>query len=172
MSVKKGVFTVLLFSGVSLWVYLYQSSPTKPKQTRKSFLQSEYTARGVIDRTIQLKINYQKAKINSERVEISAEISLPFDYSDKLNFKWKLGENVSLIEGEQTGAINGIRKDEKRKIKILVTGFSKENNHHIGFEVYGIRNGKTIFADSLIASDLENTFENTVQQVEKIKASE
>ena len=63
----------------------------------------------------------------------------------------------------------GSSLNESKKISISVTGFSKENNHHIGFEIYGIKNGKNVYGDALIASDIENTFENVVQNVEKIK---
>ena len=150
---------------------MLQNSQAKPLQSKKSFLQSEFSGHGVVNRIIRLKLNFENAKSDSEQVAVTAQISMPFEYTDKLFFKWKLGENVVLASGQLTGEVNSVLKDEKKTITIFVTGFSKEINHHIGFEVSGIKNGKTIFADALIASDLENTFENTVRQVEKIKAS-
>ena len=127
---------------------------------------------GVVNRIIQLKLKFTEAKLNSEKVKVTAEVSMPFDFSEKLYFKWKLGPDVVLAEGELTGSIDGVLKNEVKKVTFTVTGFSKENNHQIGFEIYGIKKGKNVYGDALIASDLENTFENIVQNVEKIKASQ
>lgn len=171
MSVKKGIFASIIFLGLGLSVYFYQQK-NKPALHRPVFLQSKFSSKGVVDRIIQLKMNFEKAKLNSEKVEISAEVQMPFDFNDKLYFRWKLGQDVILAEGELSGEINGLFKNEVKKVSLWVTGFSKENNHHIGFEIYGIKNGKNIYGDALIASDIENTFENIVQNVEKIKASE
>lgn len=171
MPIKKGFIVSVLFLSVAFSWYFYQNT-RKPQKISSSFLQSEFTGKGVVDRTIQLKLNFDKKNLNSELVEISAEVRLPFDFNDKLFFRWKLGQDVFLIDGNLNGQVDGLLKNETKKVIITVTGFSKESNHHIGFEIYGIKNGKNIFADGLIASDLENTFENTVQNVEKIKASQ
>ena len=168
---KKGIFASIVFISASFAVYFYQHA-NKNIRYSPAFLQSKFSSKGVVDRIIQLKINFEKAQLNSEKVKISAEVHMPFDFNDKLYFRWKLGQDVILSEGELTGEINGLLKNEPKKLLIWVTGFSKENNHHIGFEVYGIKNGKNIYGDTLIASDIENTFENIVQNVEKIKASE
>lgn len=170
MSIKKGIFASIIFISASLAVYFYQQK-NKAALYRPVFLQSKFSSKGVADRIIQLNMNFEKAELNSEKIEISAEVQMPFDFNDKLYFRWKLGQDVILSEGELTGEINGLFKNEPKKLSIWVTGFSKENNHHVGFEVYGIKNGKNIYGDALIASDIENTFENIVQNVERIKAS-
>lgn len=169
MSIKKGIVgSAFLVSAVFIFLYFQNKSIRQPP--RDQFLQSKFTSKGVVDRVIKLKLNSDKASSNSEKVEISAEFKLAFDFSDQLHYRWKLGPYVMLVEGELSGQVNGLTGNVTKKLTITVTGFSKETNHQVGFEISGIKNGKNIFADGLIASDMENTFENIVQNVEKIKA--
>lgn len=172
MSIKKWAVASFIFlnSGLLL-IYVYSNNKT-PTHFSRALLQSKFTSKGVVNRTIQVKLNFDKKQSNSEKVEISAEVSMPFDFTGKLYFKWKLGQDVILSNGELSGEIHGLLKGESKKIYLVVTGFSNEINHHIRFEVTGLKDGKNIYGDALIASDLENTFENTVQNVEKIKASQ
>lgn len=169
MSIKMGIISSVFFASAILTFFFFQNTK-KIQPPRAQFLQSKFTAKGVVDRIIQLKLNADEASSNSEKVEITAELKLPFDFNDQLHFRWKLGQDVVLIEGAQNGQVNGLNGNESKKLTIVVTGFSKESNHQVGFEISGIKNGKNIFADGLIASDPENTFENIVQNVEKIKA--
>ena len=152
MSIKRGLIAAVLFATAGLSVFFINKKTLLPPPL--GFLQSQFTSKGVVNRVIQLKLNYEEVKLNSERAGVFAEIKMPFDFSDKLYFKWKLGQDVILAEGELTGEINGLLKDEAKKIFLTVTGFSKENNHHIGFEIYGVKNGNRIYGDALIASDL------------------
>lgn len=135
--------------------------------------QSVFTSKGVSTRLLKVILNYDSVKSDSEVAEITANVSMPFDYNSTLNYKWKLGEGVSLADASaERGVIQGMRGGQEIQIKIKVTGFSLEKNHHIAFEVTGSLNGRNIHGQALIASDAENTFENTVKNVEQIKASQ
>ena len=171
MSVKKYVLIILLLLIFGV-VGHYSKNLDVSSQSSKTprFLQSQFSSKGVVDRVIQLKLNFETVQSNSEMAEVVAHVQMPFDFKDKLYFKWKLGEGVVLSVGELSGELNGLLKNEPKKIYLKVTGFSQEINHQIGFEIFGIRNNKKIYADALVASNLESTFENTVQNVEKIKA--
>lgn len=171
MSVKKCTLIILLLLIFGV-VGHYSKNLDVSFQSSKAprFLQSQFSSKGVVDRVIQLKLNFETVQSNSEMAEVVAHIQMPFDFKDKLYFKWKLGEGVVLSVGELSGELNGLLKNEPKKIYLKVTGFSQEINHQIGFEIFGIRNNKKIYADALVASNLESTFENTVQNVEKIKA--
>ena len=171
MSIKKGFIIAAVFLGSTVFTFLYFQNSSKSRLPRGQFLQSKFTGKGVVDRVIQLKLISEEAVANSEKVQISAEFMLPFDFDEQLHFRWKLGQDVILIDGALSGQVNGLTKNITKKLTLVVTGFSKETNHQVGFEISGIKNGKNIFADGLIASDLENTFENIVQNVEKIKAA-
>lgn len=169
MSIKKGIIgSVFLASAILTFFYFQNTKERLPP--RAQFLQSKFTGKGIVDRVIQLKLNADNANSNSEKVEITAEFKLAFDFNDQLHYRWKLGQDVMLVDGVLSGQVNGLTGNESKKLTITVTGFSKETNHQVGFEISGIKNGKNIFADGLIASDMENTFENIVQNVEKIKA--
>lgn len=176
MPLKKWAWPLFLLLGSGLSVYMFSDylsvNQRAPSRVSPGFLQSKFTSKGVVNRIVQIELNFTEAAMNSEKAEISAEVRMPFDFNEKLYFKWHLGPDVILSAGELTGEIQGLLKGLPQKLHLTVTGFSKENNHHIRLEVRGTRNGKNIYGDALIASDLENTFENTVQNVEKIKSSQ
>ncbi len=170
-TIKKGLIVSILLISAGLSFYFFQQ-PNAFSRPPSDFLQSKFSSKGVVDRIIQLRLNYDKVELDSEKAAVTAEINMPFDFNDKLFFKWKLGQDVVLTDGEISGEISTLLKNETKKVMISVSGFSKENNHQIGFEIYGVKNGKKIFGDAMITSDIESTFENTVQNVEKIKASQ
>lgn len=135
-------------------------------------LQSQFSSKGVSNRLLRIKINFDEAERDNEIIEVTAEITTPFDFKQSLNYKWKFGDGVVLLDGPATGEVLELLKNDSAKVRIKVRGFSKEVNHQLGFEIYGTLNGRRVHGDSLVASDLENTFENTVQNVERIKASQ
>ncbi len=173
MSIKKPqlIFLTIMLIGFGLYQF------TKPQTLiRRSFssqpVVSEYSAHGIIDRLIDLKIETSnlKSKDAAMKAEIMASLSLPFNFDDELHYKWTLGQNVILKEGDLEGTVGpGFQKDQVSKIKIIVQGFSAENLRHIGFEVWGKRNDRRLFADGLISSQKENSFEDIVQNVGRLK---
>ena len=58
------------------------------------------------------------------------------------------------------------------KITIEVFGFTQDENRHIGFEIGGQRKLRIVHGESLLASRVDKTFENIVQNVERIKLEE
>lgn len=167
--VSLGIFAGLVYLGATYFNHKNFSWPRKFKPLPP---QSVFTSKGVSSRLLKVVMEYDKVESNSETAEVTATVTMPFDYNDKLNFRWKLGEGVTQHEGMLTGEIQGMRAGEEAKVRISVKGFSLMENHHIAFEIYGTLNGRAIHGQSLIASDVESTFENTVQNVEQIKASQ
>lgn len=122
---------------------------------------------------VSISYHFDEVNANSETAQVTTEISVPLDFKGKLRFKWALGDGVHLVDGTLSGVLEeGLAKGEKKKLSIKVTGFSKETNHHILFEVNGSKDGRNINGRILLASDKESTFEDVVQHVEKIKAEE
>lgn len=159
--------SVLVAVGIITFVYKKPSHTERPQR-----LTSMFSSKGVGDRIINLAMHADEVKTNEESAEVTVDISMPFSFDSSVYYKWKLGEGVSLIEGSQSGQLAGISHTEPLKLSIKVTGFSKQINHQVGFEIYGLKNGRKIYGDSIIASDKESTFEDIVQNVEKIKASQ
>lgn len=160
---------VLITGSVGYWTY--HKTRTAPKKS-PFILQSVFTSKGVVNRLIQIELQYETVKTHGEVAEIKALVSMPFNSPSTLNYKWKLGEGVSITEGSESGQIENLIKGESRIITLHVKGFGQESNHQIGFEVTGNRSGQALYGDAMIASDLENTFENTVQNVERLKANQ
>lgn len=164
------IVTVCIFEKDLIASFLNQDNRNlRNVKFQKNFLQSQFTSKGIINRTLQLQLKFKTVDLNSEPTKIEAAVSLPFDFNEKLYFKWKLGEGVVALENKISGELNGILKNEIKNISLSVTGFGKETNHQIGFEIYGVKNGKKIYADAVVSSNIEQTFENIVQNVEKIK---
>lgn len=173
MSIKKYLLFLILplVIGLTYFRVGHKNSPTYLPMS-KNFLRSSFSSKGIANRIINIQLNYNKVESDSEKVEVTANIHMPFDFNGQLHYRWKLSQGVSLLNGPLTGEISGLEKNQVKQIYLDVNGFSKSINRQIGFEVFAIKDGKTIYGDALIASDLENTFEDIVQNVEKIKASE
>lgn len=130
-----------------------------------SVARSEFTYRGQVERSIELKFNVEKNDVS----EISAVAMLPSNYNDELSFKWSLGEGVQLASGETAGQIKKIPENKKIKLQILVKGFNSETVRHIRFEILGLNPQHRVFADGIISNQQKNSFESIVKEVENYK---
>lgn len=170
MSVKKGAtlfFFILILGAATYQAFLPFTKTTTASvaSVAKPIHISQYSGRGVVDRVIHLDFKTKDSK------EVIAIVSMPFDFDGEIQYQWTLGENIDVIEGTLKGSLpTGLRKDHAQQIKLVVQGFDQNQLRHIGFEIWGDKNGRRIYADGLISSQQENSFENIVQNVEKIKA--
>ena len=130
-----------------------------------SISQSQFTYRGQIERSIELKFNVEKNDVS----EIYAVAILPTNYNDELSFKWSLGEGVLLTSGELEGKIIKIPDNKKIKLQILVKGFNTDIVKHIRFEILGLNPKHRVFADGIVSSNQKNSFESIVHEVENYK---
>ena len=162
---------VLIATGVSL-LLKERHDPLAAFKKRPPLRLSSFTTGGSAQKVLNVEMKFEEVQTNDEVAEIKAFVSLPFSYKNSLNYKWKLGQGVELVEGAAEGKVLELFAQQAHLISIKVKGFSKQENRHIGFEIFSQSQGRGIFGDALIASDIENTFENTVQNVERIKASE
>lgn len=176
MSIKKLQLSFLLVFVMGLGIY-HQPDRTY-YATQKNFIPhfniSQYSSRGPVDRIIHVEFktsSVHKVGFSSGLSEVTAFVSMPFDFSGPLHYKWTLGQNVSVIDGTLEGDLaNGIKKDTTQKVKLIVQGFDQTELRHIGFEISADKNGRRLYAEGLISSQKENSFEDIVQHVEKMKA--
>ena len=131
---------------------------------------STFTGQGQ-NQLIQLKLKQKSiATKDQEVVPLVASVSVPFDYPGELNYQWLLTENVILKEGQLNASLKNLEKNKIYSVEINVSGFSTLENRQVVFRVFGSINGHKISADGIIASKKEDTFEDIVKNVEKIKA--
>ncbi len=142
------------------------------KNEKPEILRSQFSSEGNGYRIVKIELDYTKVTTNKEAVEVKAFVTMPFSYNEKLKYRWRLGQDVELIAGALEGELENLIKGEAKIISLKVKGFSFETNRHIRLEVVGQNKTRAIYGDALIASDIENTFENTVQNVEHIKANQ
>jgi hypothetical protein len=126
---------------------------------------SEMTYRGLVKRNIGLKFNVEK----TDKTEITAQIELPQNYSEPLNYKWMLGKDVTLEYGNLSGEITNYEKNKPLFLKIIVQGFNNQTTKHIRFEIESKKMQQRIFADGIVSNHTENSFEKIVQEVEQYK---
>lgn len=170
--VKRLIISAVALVSLLFGYYFLKQNNSNVASHKSRFTQSGFTSKGVINRTIEISLDFESPTSDSEKTEITSSINLPFAFSEKLFYRWHLSEGVILKEGSLTGEIPGLIQNSPKKTSITVIGFSKNNNRQIKFEIYGFKNSQKIYGDAIISSDMENTFENAVQNVERIKASE
>ena len=170
MSIKKPQLILLVLFAVVFSIYQLNKVPSVRRSFASGINVSQYSSHGIVDRIINLKIETSRNAHTDSISEVAALISLPFDFDGELQYKWTLGQNLILKEGSLTGStIKSFQKDKPEKIYISVEGFTPDNLRHIGFEIYGMKNNRRIFADGLISSQKEKSFEKTVQRNSGIK---
>lgn len=158
----KFIFSILLF-------FLFSGCFDQKKQIKHGLSTipvSQFTYRGVVERTIKLTFSVDKG----ETSKIIARIETEYDYNYPLRFQWKLGQHIQLVNGSQLqGEIAQMRKNAPLEFEIAVTGFNSETPRFIKFEVIGSNPQKRIFADGLVSSKPEKSFEKIVQEIETYK---
>lgn len=125
---------------------------------------TEFSYRGAVDRSIKLKFNVQKSKTS----EIVAVAQLPENYNGPIQYKWFLGDGVQLEEGLLENKIDNFQKS-KLIAQIKVKGFTNDRLKHIRFEIFGEKSQRRLFADGIISSQQENSFEEIVKEIENYK---
>jgi len=157
-------YLILFISFISLC-----SCPQKTdlsKHGMKAVPTSEFGYRGPVQRTIDLKFDLDKGS----ETTIQAIVSVPYSNQSPHRFEWRLGEGVELIQGDLKGSVLFEQNNKKQKIKIVVKGFDEKNiRRFVRFEIFGEQQSRPTFADGIVSSDQENSFEKIVQEVENYK---
>lgn len=178
MSIKNN-FLILIICSIGFlggYFYISKSSQNKLDLDRRTVKKMGVPFGGALlpNNSNLIKISSEIAETSDENatVKINLILNASFDLPESLNYQFKLGENVALVEGDLEGTLaKGLKQNVNTNLSISVRGYSTIQNRHILFEIFGKQKGKFIRSSILLASDKENTFENTVQNVEKIKAS-
>ncbi len=153
------LFTLLL----SLLTGCYDEQP-KNKHGLSTIPLSQYTYRGVVDRSIDLKFKVEKGGVS----KLIARVETQYDYNAPLNFEWKLGEGVELSKGSLKGQLQNMKKGSPAEIELEVTGFTEGVAHFVRFEIMGTNPDKRAFVDGILNSQ-DKSFEKNVQEVEEYK---
>lgn len=152
-------FLLLFVSGC------YDDQPTN-KHGLSNIPLSQFTYRGIVDRSIQLRFDVDKGEVT----KIIARIETQYDYNFPLNFEWKLSQGVTLSSGQLKGQIENMKKGQPLEIELAVEGFSKDVPRFVRFEIIGTNPQKRAFVDGIVNSQ-EKSFEKIVQEIEEYKKS-
>lgn len=127
---------------------------------------TQFSYRGVVDRTIKLNFKIEKGAVS----KLIAHIETDYDYNFPLTYEWKLGEGVQVSSGSLKGQISSMQKNSPLEIELEVTGFSGDIARFARFEVIGSNSQKRAFADGILSSQ-DKSFEKIVQEIEEYKKS-
>lgn len=156
------IFITLL---LSLLTSCYDEQPQN-KHGLSTVPLSQFTYRGVVDRSLHLKFEVDRADIT----KITARVEAQYDYDFPLNYEWKVSEGVSVKSGDLKGQIAHLRKGAPIEIELSVSGFSKDVARFVRFEVLGTNPQKRAFVDGIVNSQ-DKSFEKIVQEIEEYKKS-
>lgn len=157
---------VLLALFMTLLSGCYDEQPAN-KHGLSSVPTTQFTYRGVVDRTIKLNFKVEKGGVS----KLIARIETQYDYNFPLNYEWKLGEGVELSRGSLKGQLSGMKKDSPVELELEVIGFTGDIARFVRFEVIGTNPEKRAFADGILNSH-DKSFEKIVQEIEEYKKSQ
>lgn len=141
----------------------YDDEPQN-KHGLSSIPRTQFTYRGVVDRSIKLKFFVDKGQVS----KLIARVETAYDYNHPLTYEWKLGEGVSLSSGQLTGQLERLQKNTPLELELNVNGFTGDIARFVRFEIIGSNQQKRAFADGIINSQ-DKSFERIVQEVELYK---
>jgi hypothetical protein len=155
---------IILLSSFIFFMSGCFESETRNLHGLKSISTSEFGYRGAVDRSIDLKFDSKKSDIST----ISVVAKIPESYSGALSYKWTLGSDIKIDQGELSGTVSA--KDNKKIfLRIFVKNFNSKEVKHVKFEITGGDSGRRIFADGIVSNNKENSFEEIVKEIETYK---
>lgn len=173
MSVKKQILIFIFLGGaLGLSFFLNYTHKDKYSPMKPNYVPSLFASQGANAKTIQVKLKSDPIQTDNEINEVKAFVSMPFDYTGEFYYTWTIGEGVTVESGNLSGKFQNLTANEIKTLSIFVKGFSKETNHHIKFDIFTVKNNRRLLGGAFTASKPEDTFENIVQNVEKIKAEQ
>jgi hypothetical protein len=134
-----------------------------------SKLGSEQFAKSLFD----VKIRNEKiAILQSDESIIKVTVEAFSSFPSGLVYNWNLSENVTIIEGQQSGLLEDFAANQKKEYTLKVKGYSKEVKNFISFTIKGELDQNKIQRDVLASSRPEDSFEFIVQEREKVRAQQ
>ncbi len=166
MSLTHKLIIILFFMSVGCTSRTDSASKNLESHGMSTLQRTKYSYIGQAAREIDLKLSFKKEAISI----IKASVQVPYNYNSPFQYRWKLGSNVSLVQGSLAGTIDSLQKGEVAEVIIKVKNFNAHENRFVRFEVFGTDPAKRIFSDGIVSSHQESSFESIVQEVEKIHA--
>jgi len=161
------IITLLIMTSLGFTGCLIESK-SKNMHGLSSFNHSQFTYRGLAERSIQLKFKVNKNQIST----VTAVIETDYDYNYPVNIEWKLGQFIQLNEGQLKQTIPFLKKNQPVSFVLKIEGFNSSENKFIRFEALGTHPHRRIFTDGIVSSQIENSFEKIVQEVEAYKKNQ
>lgn len=157
---------IILFGILMSFLTGCYEDQTKVNHALSTVPLTQYTYRGVVDRTIDLKFKVEKSNVS----KLIARLETQYDYNFPLNYEWKLGEGVQTHSGSLKGQIENLKKGSAVEIELAVSGFNSDMARFVRFEVIGSNSEKRAFADGILNSQ-DKSFEKIVQEIEEFNKS-
>lgn len=106
-----------------------------------------------------------QADSDDQAVEIVGHISLNQVMGSQVDYTWNLPQGVSLVSGQMSDALQGITKNQRAELKIVVTGFSKLSQKAISLSASSLMGNQRIGNSSVIVSRPDETMEASAPEL-------
>lgn len=99
------------------------------------------------------------AETDDATVEITGHLTLNQATSSQIDYTWDLPDGVSLVEGQMSDSLQGIKQGQTADLKIVVTGFTKLRQLAISLSASSLIGNQRLGNSAVLVSRPEDTFE-------------
>jgi hypothetical protein len=115
--------------------------------------------------TVQIVPPDQIPESEYDEVALTGFITLNNNFQSDLDYKWELPSGVTLVAGNLTGSLQGLKAGDSTQLEIRVKGFSREFNRHILLFGKVIHGQDELSHSALVASRPEDSLEYIAPQI-------
>lgn len=105
-----------------------------------------------------LKLEFP-AETDESSVEIVGHLTLVHSMGQPVDYTWNLPDGVSLIGGQMSDSLQGMKSGQTAELKIVVTGFSKTQQRTISLSASSLFGDQRLGNSAILVSRPEDTFE-------------
>ncbi|MBO9667660.1 MAG: hypothetical protein J7501_12705 [Bdellovibrio sp.] len=153
---------ILGFSGMAF----YKTQARNPASTSPRWVPQEY-GKHLVPVKITLVPPAEIPVSNEEEVTLRGRINVSSSIDSDLAFSWTLPPGVSVVEGVLTDELPNVQAGQTVEVKIVVTGFSKEEQKYISLQASVMKGRLHLGASSVISSRPEDTWESIAPEMQK-----
>jgi hypothetical protein len=144
----------------------YQKQSRKPASTTPLWIPQEY-GKHLAPLKVTLVPPAEIPSSNEEEVTLRGRIAVTSNVDSDLAFSWTLPPGVSVVDGVISDELANVQAGQTVEVKIVVTGFSKEEQKYISLQASVMKARLHLGASSVISSRPEDSWESIAPEMQK-----
>ncbi len=160
------LFVCGVLSGVAVKSFINRTQARQVASPTPAFRPTE------LNKTLApLKVEIQRPthlpESSDVEVSLTGKVYIIQDVGSELKFNWILPDGVSIVDGLQSDSLSGVKAGQTVEIKLIVTGFSREEQKVIALSTTGMQNGAQVGNSATVASRPEDTWEAVAPEMQR-----